>query len=112
VKELGFTSEEVGLHSLHSGAAMAMCLAKIPLFIIMLIGHWSSDAFLLYIWKQVQEFGYSVSHGMIQRGGYFTIPTTSDANPWQASNQHNLVQNHVGCGAQAAAIQPQFAIWT
>eukprot|EP00957_Ditylum_brightwellii_P132687 10117726-Ditylum_brightwellii.AAC.1 len=54
--KLGFKSEEVGTHSNRSAAAMAMYLAGVPVYTIMLIGRWSSDAFLRYIWKQVQEF--------------------------------------------------------
>jgi hypothetical protein len=43
---LGFTSKQIGLHSTRSGAAMAMYLAHVPVFTIMLLGRWSSDAFL------------------------------------------------------------------
>jgi hypothetical protein len=43
---LGFTADKIGLHSAHSGAAMAMYLAGVPVFTIMLLGRWSSDAFL------------------------------------------------------------------
>jgi hypothetical protein len=41
---LGFEAHEIGLHSLRSGAAMAMCLSNIPVYTIMLIIRWSSDA--------------------------------------------------------------------
>jgi len=44
---------------------MAMYLAGIPVFTIMLLGRWSSDAFLPYIRKEVQEFSNSVSSKMI-----------------------------------------------
>jgi hypothetical protein len=46
---LGFTAKEVGLHSAPSGTAMAMYLAHVPVFTIMLLGRWLSDAFLQYI---------------------------------------------------------------
>ncbi len=36
--ELGFSPEEIGLHSARSGAAMAMYLAGVPVFTIMLLG--------------------------------------------------------------------------
>jgi hypothetical protein len=45
---------------------MAMNLAGVPIFSIMLIGQWSSTAFLKYIWKQVQEFLYGISSKMIE----------------------------------------------
>jgi hypothetical protein len=41
---LDFNSEEIGTHSICSGSTMAMYLAGIPAFTIMLIGRWSSDA--------------------------------------------------------------------
>jgi len=46
INELGFIMEDIGLHSLRSGTAMAMYLSSIPVFTIMLISRWSSDAFL------------------------------------------------------------------
>jgi hypothetical protein len=41
-ENLGFTLNQLGLHSATSGAAMAMYLAGIPVFTIMLLGRWSS----------------------------------------------------------------------
>jgi hypothetical protein len=68
---LGFTAKEVGLHSARSGAAMAMYLAHVPVFTIMLLGRWSSDAFLRYIRKQVKEFSNGISSKMIQHETLF-----------------------------------------
>ena len=56
--KLGFEISEIGTHSLRSGAAMAMTLDQIPVYVIMMIGHWSSNTFLKYIRKQV---GHSVT---------------------------------------------------
>ncbi len=39
--KLGIQRSEVGTHSIRSGAAMAMYLAGVPIFLIMLIGRWS-----------------------------------------------------------------------
>jgi hypothetical protein len=50
---LGFGPDEIDLHSLRSGAAMAMYLAGVAVYTIMLIARWSSDAFLRYIRRQV-----------------------------------------------------------
>jgi len=71
--ELGFSANELGLHSARSGAAMAMYLAKVPVYTIMLLGHWSSDAFLRYIRRQVKEFSKGVSQRMIMNEKFFTI---------------------------------------
>jgi hypothetical protein len=75
---LGFTAKQIGLHSARSGSAMAMYLAGVPVYTIMLLGRWSSDAFLRYIRKQVKEFSKGISSRMIQNENFFTIPTISD----------------------------------
>ena len=60
-EKFGFKSTEVGTHSLRSGAAMAMFLDQIPVYTMMMIGLWSSDAFLKYIRKQVKQFSHNVA---------------------------------------------------
>jgi hypothetical protein len=45
-ERLGFCPDDTGLHSIRSSAAMALYLANQPVFVIMLLGRWSSDAFL------------------------------------------------------------------
>ena len=72
---LGFTGKEVGTHSIRSSFAMALYLARRPVSTIMLMGRWSSDAFLLYIRRQVQEFSRGVSSDMVQQEHFYTIPT-------------------------------------
>jgi hypothetical protein len=58
---LHIAADEIGTHSIRLGAAMAMFLGGCSLFIIMMIGCWSSNAFLHYIRKQVEEFNHNVS---------------------------------------------------
>jgi len=93
---LGFTAKEVGLHSARRGAAMAMYLAHVPVFTIMLLGRWSSDAFLRYIRKQVKEFSNGISSKMIQLEHFFTIPSSSSEDPRVPNNPLNLAcrNNH------------------
>jgi hypothetical protein len=88
-EELGFTAEMIGTHSNRSAAAMAMYLNGIPTYTIMLIGRWSSDAFLLYIRKQVQEFTRGVSNRMINTSSFYTIPDEA-ANPEDPRIHRNL----------------------
>jgi hypothetical protein len=64
----------VGTHSLQSGAAMEMYLREIPVYTIMLIGRWSSDAFLRYIRKQVEQFSRNVSKKMLTFRSFRHIP--------------------------------------
>jgi hypothetical protein len=40
---------------------MAMYLSGVPMFTIMLLGRWSSNALLHYIRKQVKEFSSGIS---------------------------------------------------
>ena len=53
---------------------MAMYLGECPVYTIMLIGRWSSDAFLRYIRKQVMEFSHNVSKRMLKFQNYRHIP--------------------------------------
>ncbi len=62
---LSFEPSEMGTHSLCSGAAMEMYLAGIPVYTIMLIGRWSSNAFLRYIRKQVEQLSWHVAKQML-----------------------------------------------
>ena len=71
---LGFTSSEIGCHSIQSACAMALFLAGYAEFTIMLIGRWRSYSFLRYIRKQMQQFYSGISSHMIQREHFFTIP--------------------------------------
>jgi hypothetical protein len=82
---LGFSPDDLGLHSARSGAAMAMYLGGVPVFTIMLLGRWSSDAFLRYIRKQVQEFSSGVSKRMITHENFYTI-TNAPSSPGRVPN--------------------------
>jgi hypothetical protein len=54
-------------------------IEEFPVYMIILIGRWSSkwssNAFLLYIHKQVQEFSRNISTNMMQNESFFTIPS-------------------------------------
>ena len=67
---LGFTGKDVGTHSIRSSLAMALYLKRRPISTIMLLGRWSSDAFLLYIRRQVQEFSKGVSTNMVDQENF------------------------------------------
>ena len=72
--KLGIKKEDVGIHSIGSGAAMAMYLGECPVFMIILIGCWSSDAFLRYIRKQVLKFSQNVAKRMLSCQNFRHIP--------------------------------------
>ena len=52
-EKLGFKPEDIGTHSNRCAVAMAMFMDDTPVYMIMLIGWWSSDALLKYIQLQV-----------------------------------------------------------
>ena len=110
--ELGYSMGDVGTHLIRSGAAMAMYLAGVPVFTIMLIGHWSSDAFLHYIHCQVQEFSAGVSSRMLLSHDFFTIPdVTHHEDPRTRGHSHNFtVHSNFGPDAQCWASAPAFAL--
>lgn len=83
---LGFSAIQIGLHSACSGATMAMFFAGVPVFAIMLLCRWSSDAFLRYIWKQVKGFSSGIGTNMIQNEEFFTIPTASKTDPHEPNH--------------------------
>jgi hypothetical protein len=100
---LGFYPDQVGLHSARSGAAMAMYLSGVPVYTIMLLGRWSSDAFLRYIRKQVKEFSKEFSEKMIINEKFFTIPTTNSDNSLTSRRPRNLPCNNNGLQFKEAA---------
>ena len=82
---LGFDSSECGLHSIRSGAAMALFLAGVPVLTIMIIGRWRSDAFLRYIRKQVAMFSQNLTDKMLQVNSFFTMPDFQNAQQSSSS---------------------------
>jgi hypothetical protein len=68
---------EVGMHSIQSGAAMAMYLGGVPVFAIMMIGRWSSNAFMKYIRKQIKEFTFDVSQRILRMQHFRHTPTNA-----------------------------------
>ena len=82
---LGFTSKDVGTHSNRSGCAMMMYLAGIPVYTIMLVRRWLSDAFLRYIERQIKEFTIGVSEKMLLCNTFYNIPI----RPWTQTDTAN-----------------------
>lgn len=72
--KLGVKKGDFGTHSIRSGGAMAMYLDEIPIYTIMLIGRWSSDAFLAYIRKQVDQFTYNIAERMLKHLDFRHLP--------------------------------------
>ena len=67
----GFHPHEIGNRSLRSGAAMSLFLMDHSPAKIMILGRWSSDAFLVYIRPQVLEWTNNMSCDMIHLDSFF-----------------------------------------
>jgi hypothetical protein len=79
----GYPPSLIGTHSIRSGAAMALFLADEHPHKIMLLGRWSSDAFLVYLRPQVQEWTSGMSSLMLQTEDFHT------ANSQQLQNNRH-----------------------
>jgi hypothetical protein len=86
---------------------MAMYLGEVPVYIIiiMMLGRWSSDAFLRYIRKQVEQFSHNVSKKMIKHQFHRHVPqvdrTISRHDPRQRNHPSNE-QTRVNVGGDAS----------
>jgi hypothetical protein len=111
---LGYGPEEIGTHSIWSGATKAMYLAIVPVYTIMLLGRWSSDAFLHYIRHQVQEFCKGGSRCMIALAEFFTISEAASAeDPRLSGNADNFYGRGInfGLSARSHSLAPAFALY-
>ena len=106
---LGITPEEIGLHSCRSSSAMAMYLNHVPVYTIMLLGRWSSDAFLRYIRQQVTDFGSDVSSKMIQTPRFYHVPPLCRDDP-RSHNPLSFAANS-GLGSGVSSNLNCFSVW-
>jgi hypothetical protein len=67
----GYAASDIGTRSIRSGAAMGLFLMNHPVAKIMILGRWSSDAFLDYIRPQVLEWTNQMSADMIRHNSFF-----------------------------------------
>jgi hypothetical protein len=82
---LGFDKDDVGLHSIRAGGAMAMFLSGTSVIVIQRVGRWSSEAFLEYIREQVESFTLDVSRNMLKYEEFLNLQ-----NPQEVSS-HNII---------------------
>ena len=77
----GFSASEIGNKSLRSGAAMTLFIQNHSTAKIMILGRWSSDAFLVYIRPQVLEWCANMSESMISLDSFTDLGTSDLAAP-------------------------------
>jgi hypothetical protein len=76
-KSLGIQINRVGTHSVRTSCAMLLYMAKVRTAAIMLLGRWKSDAFLLYLRRQVKEFTQGLSEAMASQPLMFHTDATA-----------------------------------
>ena len=82
----------------------------------LVLGRWSSEAFLKYIRRQVQEFTTGVSARMIQRGSFFNVPhahsTAHREDPRTPGCRHSFASAHGTGFMRRGASMPPFNLFT
>ena len=109
---LGFKSDKFNTHSNRSATAMSMYLSYVPVYTIMLLGRWSSDAFLRYIRTQVKEFARGISGKMLLTEDFFTIPDEQAGpdDPRTTNNPDNFATSTFGTGNISRPHRARFAL--
>ena len=72
-ERLGFSHKEVGTHSIWSGFAMKLYLAKVYPETTMIMGRWKRSTFLRYICIQVSDLSKGISTLMKNDHALYTI---------------------------------------
>ena len=86
----GYSASEIGTKSIRSGAAMSLFLMNHPVHKIMILGRWSSDAFLVYIRPQVLEWTNQMSSDMIQINSFLDVTDTRRTQPSDPRSRQTL----------------------
>jgi hypothetical protein len=80
-KTFGFHPQEIGNKSLRSGPAMSLSLMDHSPAKIMILGSWSSGAFLVCIRPQVLEWTNNVTCDMAHLDSFFDTPSRGRQSP-------------------------------
>jgi hypothetical protein len=77
---LRYNSQDISTHSLCPGAAMPLFLANESVVKIMILGCWSSTAFMRYIHSEVMEWQAGLSQSMLKQLDFHHIVLTDSFN--------------------------------
>ena len=86
----GYEADEIGTRSLRSGAAMGLFLMNHSVAKIMILGRWSSDAFLVYIRPQVMEWTNQMSTDMIAHDSFFDASNRRPKEPNETTRPEGI----------------------
>ena len=104
----GFEPHEIGNKSIRSGAAMALFLMDHSPAKIMIMGRWSSDAFLDYIRPQVLEWTNNMSRDMIQVDEFLDLTHNDKTAPSDPRQRKQYRSFH---GGDSAVVIPRFHLF-
>ena len=81
LKKLGVDLKRIVTHTIRTSIAMLLYMANVRVVTIMLIGRWKSDAFILYLRKQVKEFTEGVTEQVMSQPAdvFLSIPNPTAA---------------------------------
>ena len=99
----GYTAADIGTKSIRSGAAMGLFLMNHPVHRIMILGRWSSDAFLVYIRPQVLKWTNNMSQDMIKINSFtdaIDSRMTATTDPRTRQKLFNGENNHIHVAMQ------------
>ena len=94
---LGFTKDDIGLHSIRSGGAMVMFLSGVSDIIIQRVGRWESTAFMEYIREQVETFTYGVSTKMLKCESFYHLNKFEENKTNYEEFSPNLSTKELAC---------------
>ena len=87
-----------------------MYLNGVPVYTIMLLGRWSSDAFPRYTRTQVTAFSNNVSRTTVKNPVYHHVPDANREDP--RSHNPMAATANLGMGSDGAAINRNvFSVW-
>jgi len=89
---------------------MAMYLNGVPVYTIMLLGRWSSNAFLRYIRKQVESFGSGVLSKMIVTSCFLHVSHSTDLEDPRTSRNPASFTANMGMGSGGNINQSVFSL--
>ena len=95
---------------------MTIYMRQCPVYTIMMIGLWSSDAFMRYNRKQVDQFSHNVSHKMISFHLHCHIldlePAVSHLDPRQTNHLDNAkTRSNIGGNLSKCVLPPLLCIY-
>jgi hypothetical protein len=107
----GYSPDEIGTHSIRSGAAMALALeGSQDLWKIMILGRWKSSAVFDYIQPQIMEMSHDISQAMIAVTEFNRLPKQSSPSRQRQHPPGSVPNLFSGFGGKFQAIMLPYCL--